>query len=62
MTFLELLVFAAFLAFICWLGYRTLQLEKRRNDAFVKKENAQRILYESLLDKLEEMDDAQANP
>jgi len=30
--------------------------EKRRSDAFVKKENAQRILYDRLLAKLEEYD------
>ena len=60
MTFLELLVFAAFLAFVCWWLYRLLIMEKRRNEAFVKKENAQRILYESLLHKLEDYDNETA--
>lgn len=54
MTFLELLVFAAFLAVIGWPFYYAVQQEKRRSDAFVKKENAQRILYECLLQKLDE--------
>lgn len=54
MTFVELLVFVAFMAFFCWWLYRFLIIEKRRNDAFVKKENAQRIMYERLLQKLSE--------
>jgi len=54
MEFLDWLTLAVFLAFAAWWMLRALAEEKRRADAFCEKEARQTLLYERLLQKLEE--------